>query len=777
MLKTLSSIVKRDKEKFRIPKSVQDTIPIKAIYDDGIFMVGKDKFSKCYKFTDINYVRTDMEDRQNLFLAYCNLLNSFDTGTTAKITLFNRKLNTNDFEANILLPQKNDELKIYRDEYNKMLTSKAKTADSIVQEKFITISVYRRNIEDARSYFNRVTSSLISHFKKLGSTCTELDANERLRIFHDFYRVEDVNNYFFKVEDAKKKGHNFKDNICPDGVEFHSSYFKMDERFGRVLFLKDYASSIKDELLRDITDLNRNLVVSMDIISIPSEEARHEISSKMLGVSTNATNWQQRQTYNGNFSAVLPYQYTNQQNTLTEYDNDIASRNQKMMQVVLTIVHTAETKEQLDNDTDTLKSLAANAMCQFGLLRFQQLEGLNTALPFGTRKIDAFRTLLTEGAAAFMPFRVQDIYHKGGIYFGQNQISNNMILIDRSQLMNGNSIVLGTSGGGKSFCVKEEIVSLMCSGDADIIIIDPEREYGRLVKALGGEVINISATSPHHINALDMNKGYGDGADPIIFKAEFIMSLFAQIVGDEYLGAKEKSIIDRCTYNVYREYQKNGYSGKVPTLIDFREELLKQLEPEAQELALKIELYSTGSFGTFAKPTNVDYNNRLVCYDILELGANLRSMGMLVILDSILNRIIENREKGKFTYIFIDEIYLLFQHQYSANFLYTLWKRVRKYGAYATGITQNVGDFLQSHTARTMVSNSEFLIMLNQSPQDREELASLLSIPRDLEKAIENAEIGSGLIKFGKSIVPFYNRFPKDTELYKLMTTKAGEVV
>ena len=410
------------------------------------------------------------------------------------------------------------------------------------------------------------------------------------------------------------------------------------------------------------------------------------------------------------------------------------------------------------------------------MLKFQQLDGLNTVMPFGTRKIDTFRTLTTESLAVFIPFRVQDIYHENGIYYGQNVISKNMIIADRRQLLNGNEFILGVSGGGKSFAAKGEIINQMLSGNADIIIIDPEREYSQLVKAMGGEIINISATSPTHINAMDMNREYGDGANPVILKSEFIMSLCEQLIGGNNLGAVQKSIIDRCTASVYRAYQQNDYKGEVPTLQDFRAELLKQSEPEAQEIALAIELFTNGSLNTFAKHTNVDTDNRLICYDILDLGKQLMPIGMLVVLDSILNRITQNRAKGKNTFIFIDEIYLLFQHEYSANFLFTLWKRVRKYGAYASGITQNVDDLLQSHTARTMLANSEFIIMLNQASTDRIELAKLLNISDTQLSYITNVDAGHGLIKVGSSLVPFANKFPKNTKLYKLMTTKLSDI-
>ena len=777
MIKTLAKLFKQEKEKFVVPKGVQDVIPINAIYDDGIFKVGKDKFSKSFKFTDINYAVASREDKEAMFLEYSELLNSFDSGATTKITINNRRLNRLDFEETILLPLKGDELDVYRDEYNKMLLEKATGANAIVQDKYITISVSKKNIEEARSYFARVGADLIAHFGRLGSKCTELETDERLRVFHDFYRVGEESSFHFDIRETRRKGHDFKDYICPDSMEFEKDYLKIGDRYARVLFLREYASFIKDDMVAELTDLNRNLMMSIDVIPVPTDEAVREAESRLLGVETNISNWQRKQNQNNNFSAAVPYDMEQQRKEMKEFLDDLTTRDQRMMFAVITFVHTADSKAQLDQDTEALLTTARKHLCQFGVLKFQQLDGLNSVMPFGIRKIDTFRTLTTESLAVFIPFRVQDIYHENGIYYGQNVISKNMIIADRRLLLNGNAFILGVSGGGKSFAAKGEIINQSLASEADVIIIDPEREYSALVKELGGEIINISATSKSHINAMDMNKEYGDGANPVILKSEFIMSLCEQLIGGENLGAKQKSIIDRCTASVYRAYQQSGYTGTVPTLRDFREELLRQDEPEAREIALAIELFTNGSLNTFAKPTNVDTDNRLICYDILDLGKQLMPIGMLVVLDSILNRITQNRAKGKNTYIFIDEIYLLFRHEYSANFLFTLWKRVRKYGAYATGITQNVDDLLQSHTARTMLANSEFIIMLSQASTDRMRLAELLNISDRQMSYITDVEAGHGLIKVGSSLVPFANKFPKNTKLYKLMTTKPGESV
>jgi len=775
-MRTIKNLFKQDKEKFVAPKGVQDAIPVQTIYKDGIFQVAKNKFTVCYRFTDINYAVASRPDKEAMFLQYSELLNSFDPGATTKITVLNRRLNRVDFEKNIMIPMNNDELDKYRKEYNKMLMDKALGANSIIQEKFITISITKKNIEEARTYFSRIGADLSNHFNELGSKCIRLNATERLRLAHDFYRIGEENIFTWDMLDNMRKGHSFKDYICPDTFRFENDYFEMGDKVGRVFYLKDYASYIKDDMIAELTDMNRNLMLSIDVIPIPMDEAIREVENRRLGVETNIANWQRRQNSNNNFSAVIPYDMEQQRNESKEFLDDLTTRDQRMFVCVLTMVLIADSKDELEQETDSLLATARKHLCQMATLKWQQMDGLNTVMPHGIRKINALRTLTTESLAVFMPFRVQEVNHENGIYYGENVISKNMIVADRKELLNGNSFIMGVSGSGKSFTAKNEIVSIaLRDPNADIIIIDPEREYPKLVEALGGEDIHISATSKNHINAMDMNAEYGDGANPVILKSEFILSLCEHLMGGNSLGPKEKSIIDRCTAKVYRSYQQGNYQGVAPTLQDFREELLKQPEEEAKQIALAIELFTDGSLNTFAKNTNVNTNSRIICYDILDLGKQLLPIGMLVVLDSILNRITTNRQKGRNTYIFIDEIYLLFQHEYSANFLFTLWKRVRKYGAYCTGITQNVDDLLQSHTARTMLANSEFIVMLNQASTDRMELAKLLNISDTQMSYITNVGAGQGLLKVGSTLVPFINQFPTDTELYKLMTTKPGE--
>ena len=775
MIKTLNTTLKQDREKYRVPRGVQDIIPVRRIFGDGIFLMGKDQYSKSFRFEDINYAVASREDQETMFLEYSDLLNSLDSGATTKITINNRKLNRKDFERRILMKEEDDGLDEYRREYNEMLLAQATRANGIVQEKYITVSVHKKSVEDARTYFARVGTELSAHFGKMGSKCTDLRTDDRLRLLHDFFRAGEESSYHLSTVEQMKHGHDFRDYICPNTYEHKADHFRIGERYGRALFLRTYASYISDDMVTDLTDLNRNLMLSIDVIPIPTDEAVREVENRLLGVETNITNWQRRQNANLNFSAVIPYDMEQQRKESKEFLHDLTSRDQRMMFGVLTIVHTADSKKELDDDIEAILTTARKHLCQMAVLKYQQLEGMQTALPYGVRKIDVLRTLTTESLAVFIPFKVQEIADKNGIFYGRNVISNNLILANRTAHLNGNEFILGVSGSGKSMTGKNEIAFIRLNyPDADILIIDPEREYPAFVEALGGEVIEISATSPNHINALDMGKDYGE-VDPVIDKSQYIQSLCEQVVVNHRFEKGQASIIDRCTALVYEEYAKRGYTGTPPTLRDFRELLLAQPEEEAHSLALQLELFTNGSLNTFAKQTNVDTDNSLICYDIMELSEQLKPIGMLVILDSILNRITANRKKGRQTFIFIDEIYLMFLHEYSAQFLFKLWKRVRKYGACCTGITQNVDDLLQSHTARTMLANSEFVVMLNQAAQDREELGRLLNISDPQMSHITDVEAGHGLIKVGSSLVPFANEIPKDTKLYRLMSTKPSE--
>ena len=771
MIKTLKNIKNQEKGKSTIPKSVQEVIPIKKIYSDGIFLVGKNKYSIMYRFTDINYAVASKEDKETMFLDYSELLNSFDSGATTKITIALRRINKQDFKKDILLKFKEDGLDIYRQEYNQMLLDKSVNANGMVREIYLTISIFKKSYEDAKIYFRRISNDIISHLSKLGSKCCQLNLNDRLKILHDFYRIGEESNFNFDLKNEMKRGHNFKDYICPDSFSFKSDYFEMGNKVGRVLFLKDYASYIKDSMVSELTDMNQNMMMSIDVIPIPTDEAVKEVENRLLGVETNITNWQRKQNANNNFSAVVPYDLEQQRKESKEFLDDLTTRDQRMMFANLTMVITADTKEQLDADTETVLLTARKHLCQIVPLKYQQMDGLNTVLPIGVRNIETLRTLTTESLAVLNPFRVQEIMDEGGIYYGENAISNNLIMVNKENLLNQSAFLLGVPGSGKSFSAKELITFLSLSTNDDILICDPEGEYSALVNAMGGEVIEISASSKDHINAMDMTEGYGDGVNPVSDKSEFILSLFEQL-DKNGLVPREKSIIDRCTALVYEDYHD---SGKMPTLIDLREKLLQQPEKEARNLALSLELFTNGSLNVFSHETNVNTSSRIISYDIYKLGKQLKTMGLLVITDAMINRVSDNFKKGKRTHIFIDEIHVMFANEYSATFFNSAWRQFRKRNAYPTAITQNVEYLLSSVDASTMLSNSEFIVMLNQASSDRKELAKLLNISDEQMSYITNSDAGCGLIKYGSSLVPFINKFPKETKLYKLMTTKPGE--
>ncbi len=765
------------KAKRKIPKTVQQSIPVDVIYKDGIIQSGR-IFSKMWRFSDINYEVASNAEQEEMFLAHSAILNGLPTDATAKISIFNRKIQNNTIEK-IIVPVSDERYKKYIKELEELLSDKMAESNNIVHEKYITISAEKRNIKEARTYFARVGNDLAADFAKISSQITELGYKERLRLYYEFFRGDEVGEFDFDLKRAMARGAHFKDYIAPDSIEFKKDHIQIGDKYARVLFLKEYPSFLKDDLLSQLTDFSRSMMVSVDIQPIPTDEAVKEIQKKLLAIETDITKWQQKQNMNNNFSATIPYEMEQMRSEIKEFMDDLTTRDQRMMFVTMTLVHLADSLAELDNDTETLMSIGRKDLCNLAVLNFQQEDGLNTVLPYGLMEIDAVRTLTTESTAVLIPYKTQEIIDDGGLYYGINAISHNLLMCNRKLLLNGNGFIIGVSGSGKSFASKMEIAMAALFTNDDIIVVDPEREYAPLVSNLGGEVIKLSASSPNHINAMDINADMSGEDNPISIKSEFLISLFDQLLknGDARfgggVGAKDRSIIDRCTINVYGNYF-NGKSDIMPTLADFREELLRQPEQEAHDLALSLELFATGSLDAFSHQSNVNVNNRIACYDILELGDQMKSIGLLIMLDNIMNRVMANRKKGKYTRVYIDEAHLFFKNPYSAEFLLKAWKRFRKYAGLLTGITQNIEDCLKNDTARGMLANSEFLLMLNQSPSDRIELAGLLSISETQMGYITNAPAGHGLIKVGGSIVPFANDFRTDTQLFKLMSTSPG---
>ena len=770
---------KPKKEKRKIPKTVQQSIPIDKLYKDGVFKCGH-KFTKTWRFSDINYAVASDNDQLNMFLAHSALINGLPTDAMAKISVFNRQL-SREVLSNLAIPNDEADYTVYANELSEIFSDKMADSNNIVHDKFITISSEKKNIEEARTFFTRVGNDLRADYAKLSSKTTELGYKDRLRIFYDFFRNGDVNEFSVDIKKDAVKGKHFKDVICPDSIEFKSDHIRMGDKFARVIFLKEYPSFLKDSMLSEMTDFSRSMMMSVDIQPIATDDAVKEVQKKLLAVETDITKWQQKQNMNNNFSANIPYELDQMRKEIKEFLDDLTTRDQRMMFVTVTLVHVADTLDALNNDTETLLSIGRKHLCNFGILKHQQEDGFNTVLPYGLMRIKAVRTLTTESTAVLMPYKTQEIIDNGGLYYGINAISHNLLMCNRKLLLNGNGFILGVSGSGKSFASKLEITLAAIFSKDDIIVIDPEREYAPLIKNLGGENIKLSVSSSNHINAMSINKDTdADDENPVSMKSELLISIFDELLksGSSRMGigvgAKDKSIIDRCTIRVFADYM-NGRSDKQPTLMQLRDELLNQPEPEAHDLALCLEMFTTGSLNAFAHQSNVDVNKRIISYDILELGEQMKSIGLLIMLDNIMNRVIENRRRGRYTRVYIDEAHLFFKNQYSADFLLKAWKRFRKYGGLLTGITQNISDCLNNETASGMLANSEFLLMLNQSPSDRKDLSELLNISDTQMSYITNAGAGRGLIKVGGSIVPFVNDFPTDTELYKLMSTKPGE--
>lgn len=767
MRKTLAAANRSERTGFKIPRSVQQSIPIQRVYRDGIWQVNG-KYSQTWRFSDINYSLASYEDQRDMFTAYCGVLNSLPTDAVTKITIHNRRLNSSDFQHSVLMRECGDDLDKYRREYNRVLTEKAAASNNLIQDKYITVSVARKSAEEARAFFHRVDADLSKNLGRLDSGAKILDTYERLRIFHDFFRPGEEQFYKFDLDGTMRLGHSFKDYIAPDGMKFLSDHFELGGKVGRVLFMRGYSSYIKDDMITGMADFPRTLVLSIDLLPVPTDEAVRDVQSQIMGIESDITRWQQRQNARNNFTATVPYELEQQRAETKEFLDDLSTRDQRMVYANVTLLHMADTLEQLNADTETLLS---KSLCDFSILRYQQEDGLNTALPYGLRSIDVTRTLTTEAAASLMPFRVQEIQDMGGIYCGINAVSKNLLICNRKNLLNPHGFILGVSGSGKSFTMKEFITFIALATRDDIIIIDAEREYGETSRALHGTVLELSPNSPHHINPLEIARGYGMGENPVAMKSELLMSICEQQMGEGQLGAFHKSIIDRCTASVYHEFIKSGGKTRQPTLFDWRNEVKRQPEREAQELALASELFVEGSLNMFAHETNVDMDNRLIVFDLYEMGEQLKPTALNVTMETIQNRVATNRLAGKYTWIFVDEVYLFFKYYYSAQFLYKAWKRFRKYGAALTAATQNVEECLRSETARLMFANSEFLVLLNQAATDRAELAKLLNISENQMGYVTNVEAGHGLLRVAGSIVPFANEFPRTGELYQLWNT------
>lgn len=757
-----------------VPKTMQKTLPYKRVCDNYIFKVEENRYSKTYRFEDINYSIAKQEEQEGIFLGYCSVLNSFDTSADIQVTVHNNRVNKEKFNEMVLLKHKGDDFDKYVDSYNDMLVEKMEQGQNgIIRNKYLTVTVQAAYLEAAKSKFATIDLELTNAFKKIGSAITPMTSNERVELLKDIFR--NVDEKFSPLTQSDFNRQAERAYCCPDYFEFKKDYFMWNDKYARTMFIKDMPASLKDCLLTDIANTNLDVMTTVNITPVDPAKALKIVNHQLTSMRANKLQAEKKAIQSGYTSDVINEELKYSLVEAEELLDDLRSKNQKMFMTNIVIMVTANDFDELENNTEAIEAVVRKHICSVSTLKFQQEKGLQSVLPIGNCTLEIRRTLTTESTAVFLPFSSKEISQENGMYYGLNALSNNLIIFNRLMLKNPNGFILGSPGSGKSFSAKREMVNVFLATDDDIIIIDPEREYSPLVKALMGEIINVSPASTNYINPLDMSQNYSDDENPLVMKSDFILSFFECLVGKQGLTAKERGIIDRCLTITYAEYMQDFDAAKIPTLIDFYEVLKSQPEKEAKGLALSFELYIKGNLNVFAHKTNVNTTNRVVCYDIKDLGKQLKTLGMLIVLDYVWNRITENRAKGKRTWIYMDEVYLLFANEYSANFLFELYKRARKWGGVPTGITQNVEDLLKSETARSMLSNTDFVMMLNQATSDRVQLARLLNISDNLLAYVTNSDSGQGLICCGGSVIPFRDKFPHN-ELYDLMTSKFGEV-
>ena len=768
----LSLLKKASEPLYRTPKSVQEAIEISKISESGIFEVCENRFSKTYLYSDLNYTTVDEEEQISIFERYCRFLNSLDVDF--KITINNKNRNMMRFRKEILFPLRKDGFDSYRKVYNNIMKERiTEGKQGIEQQKYITLLIERKNFEEAKAYFATLEVSLNQAFRSLGSTLIPLNCEERLRILHDFYRFGREEEFHFNYKESRKKGADFKNDICNQSLRFLPNYFEDEDKVCRAMFIKKYPSALSDKFLGELTNLPVHSLTSIDVTPIPKDVTTGVLQKKYLGIESDIIRQQQKRNRNNDFSSEISYKKRNEKKEIENIMDDVRENDQNLFLVAVTIILIAKDKDELDSVTESITTIGKRNSCQIEPHYLQQREALNTALPIGVRQVETMRTLLTQSLAVLMPYNVQELLERGGNYYGINQVSKNVIMGNRKKLINGNGFIFGVPGSGKSFCCKQFIGNILLNTKDDVIIVDPQNEYFELTEIFKGVIMNLSTYTKDRHNPLAIPAGVTDAAAFIAEKGEFMLGLVERCMGCP-LNSRQKSIIDRCVRLMYKELMKYKKMDE-PTMMELYNIILEQDEEEAQDLALSLEMFVYGSLNIFAHKGNINIDNRFLVYGLNDLGKELSSISMLVMLESISQRISENAKKGRATWLFVDEFHVLLDSEYSAKYLYALWKKVRKQGGLATGITQNITDLLQNYTATTMLSNSEFLVLLRQSVSDSKKLAEVLNISEAQLKYVVNSPSGTGLLKHGNSVVPFDNRIGKETELYKLFNTNLHE--
>ncbi len=775
--KRLIRAVKKAKRDGRIPQTAQQTIPYKEMCKDGICIVNDHYYTKQMEFLDINYQLSQNEDKNQIFESYCDFLNYFDSSIHFQLSFLNQRADMESVEKSIDIPWQEDRFNSIRQEYVHMLRAQLSRGNNgIMKTKYITFGIEAEDLKAAKQRLERIEADILANFKVLGVKARALDGYERLFILHKMFHPAGERKFSFAWDAIWKTGLSSKDFIAPDSFRFKDrQYFNIGGTYGAAGFLQILAPELTDRMLADFLDLEGSLVVTLHIQSIDQSEAIKNIKRKITDLQKMTIDEQKKAVRAGYDMEIIPSDlmtYGNEAKTLLE---DLQSRNERMFLVTILLMGTAEKRQKLENNFFQAAGIAQKYNCALRRLDYQQEQGFLSSLPLGLNQVEIQRGLTTSSTAIFVPFTTQELFQTGeALYYGVNALSNNLIMCDRKRLKNPNGLILGTPGAGKSFAAKREITNAFLITSDDIAIIDPESEYSPLVTALGGQVVKVSPASSQYINPLDIHTNYSEEDDPLILKSDFILSLMELMMGK--VEPDEKSIIDQCLRRVYQRFFEDPLPEKMPVLQDLYEEIQKYGGDQARHIVDCMGIYVTGSLNVFNHQTNVNIHSRIVCYDIKELGKQLKKLGMLIIQDQVWGRVTVNREVHKSTRLFVDEFHLLLKEEQTAAYSVEIWKRFRKWGGIPTGITQNIKDLLASREIENIFENSDFIYMLNQASGDRAILAKQLNISPHQLSYVTNSNAGEGLLFYGNVIIPFLDHFPKDTNLYQLLTTRPEDL-
>ncbi|MBP3273676.1 MAG: ATP-binding protein, partial [Butyrivibrio sp.] len=739
-----------------------------------------DYYTKTIQFQDINYQLAQQDDKTEIFEEWCSFLNFFDSSVHFELSFMNFATEVGDFEKKIAIVHQGDRFNDVRDEYSGILLRNMQAGNNgLTKVKYITFGIHADSMRSAKPRLIHIEMDILNNFKRLGVIAETLNGEQRLALMHKQLHMGDNAKFHFDWKYLVKSGLSVKDFIAPSSFEFpNGRYFKMGDTWCSMSFLSIDASDISDRMLADFLGMESSQIVTMHLHSVDQNEAIKTVKHTITELDRSKIEEQKKAVRAGYDMEIIPSDLATYGKDAKALLKELQSQNERMFLLTFLIMNTGKTKEELDNNIFQASSIAQKHSCNLIRLDFQQEQGLVSTLPLAYNEVDIQRGMTTSSTAIFVPFTTQELFqdHRGALYYGLNALSNNLIMVDRKMLKNPNGLILGTPGAGKSFAAKREIVNAFLVTDDDIIVSDPENEYRAMVQYLGGQVVKISPTSDQYINPMDINMNYSEDDNPVMLKVDFILSLCELIMGaKDGLQPTEKTVIDRCVRQVYRKYLEDPKPENIPILEDLYNLLLKQDEPEAKYVATALEIYVTGSLNVFNHRTNVELRNRLVCFDIKDLGKQLKKIGMLIIEDQVWCRVSENREAGKSTRYYMDEMHLLLREEQTAAYTVEIWKRFRKWGGMPTGITQNVKDLLASREVENIFENSDFILMLNQAVGDRAILAKQLNIsPHQLSYVTHSGE-GEGLIFYGNVILPFIDRFPKETKLYEVINTKFSE--